>query len=60
MTSYEISAIIGFWRMGASECEMSYATGIPTELINEVIKNYQIKNQLINHGNEKDGWQENF
>lgn len=46
MTSYEISAVIGFYRMGASECEMSYATGIPISLINKVIKEFIKKDKI--------------
>ena len=41
MTQYEISAIIGHWRNGASILEICGATGLMDYQIEKVIKDYE-------------------
>ena len=43
MTQYEISAIIGHWRNGASLLEISLVTGYSNFEIEKVIKNHERK-----------------
>lgn len=54
MTKHMISAIIGYWRSGASSYEISQITYVPMHEIEEIISEYQISeyqttHQPINH-----------
>ena len=43
MTQYEISAIIGHWRNGATLIEISLVTGYSNFEIEKIIKDYEYK-----------------
>jgi len=40
MTDEERSAIIGFWRSGATFMEIQYLTGIPAYIVERIVLDY--------------------